>query len=276
MFSPVAIVVLPVTSAPSTGPSRAGSHRISSYQQCPRLYAIYHVEKLQPPVQAPPLAKGSMIHLGLLHHYGLVKKESWARDPIKAMWDAPSDIAYVFEEAQAVVQDYRKVYPVEKEPFRVLDLEREFEIRVGDFPVTARLDMTVEQGGKACIYETKSGEQIRNVRSWTRSGQILTQVIIGRALFKQIYGLEFGGLWVNAVRTGPNRDARRLFVEPSEDAIKTWPKSTHYWLKRIADDEKHLGKDAFDWPEAHTSCRYCDAHDACNKGRFMLADWVKR
>ena len=110
--------------SPSTGASRAGFHRVAEFMECPRKFAFSHVEQLEPPRLRPALAKGSLIHLGLAHHYGQMAGREWARDPVEVMREAPAEMSYVFEEARAIVEAYVKHY--REEPFRVVDVEREF------------------------------------------------------------------------------------------------------------------------------------------------------
>lgn len=264
--------------APSSGPSSSGWHRIETAETCARKFAVFYVEGLQPPKMSAALARGSLLHEGMKHHYGQMAKLPWALDPIKAMWQAPADISWTFEECRVILEGYRTWY--KNEPFEVLDIEREFEVNIGPYKFTARLDLVVKEGGCAKIYELKSGSELRGVREWKRSGQIIGQCAIGKALFQQIYGIPFGGLVINGLRTGEIRDYKRTPIEISDASMETWPRSVYHWFKQIDRNKTEFGSDSWNWPESHQSCvgRYgqCALYDACDKGKFMIADWLPK
>ena len=280
MLKPEDIVLLGnvAAQAPSTGPSEAGFHPIGDRQNCGVLYAVHHVEKLRPPRTRPPLARGTMIHIGLAHHYGALGGFPWAKNPFEAMLEAPEDIAYTYEECRAALEHYFNHYRVE--PFRVVAVEREFRVSIRGYLYTARLDLVVEEAGQLWILEHKSSSEIRSVKEWQRNGQIIGQVVLARRLFEEEFGLPFGGLRINAIRTGEIRDCKRQHITLSERAIQRWPNSIYRWLQQIEREEKEFGPDAFEnWPESHTHCQtrygYCELYEACNLGRWVLADWKK-
>lgn len=54
-----------------SGPSEAGWHRLESFLRCPQLYAYEHVLKLDLEGDKEPLVRGSLVHVGLAHHYAI-------------------------------------------------------------------------------------------------------------------------------------------------------------------------------------------------------------
>lgn len=57
----------------NAGPSERGWHRIESVMRCPRLYAWEHSGLIERQI-SEPLARGSLIHVGLAHHYQRMKE----------------------------------------------------------------------------------------------------------------------------------------------------------------------------------------------------------
>lgn len=275
-----------IEEAPSTGPSKSGEHRRQDARDCWRLYAIKHRDNREPPRMEPPLAKGSMLHLALAHHYGKMARKPWAADPVEVMREAPANMAYVFEECRAVYAHYRESYP--REPFEVLDVEREFSVklRMTEFgqeiyEPTARLDLVVREAGLAKIEEHKTGSQFRNPREWARNGQIIGQHVLAFQNFPKTYGLDFGGLTINAMRTGDVRGVRRDYITIAANALKSWPKTTYFWLRQEAEMRAKFADKPWDqWPENYGNCTgrwgACELYDACNLGAWHVSDWEKR
>ena len=91
------------------GPSRKGWHRLAKVLRCPRLYALsYNVEHRtsdEPP--AEPLIKGSLMHVGLAHHYAQ-KSDLYDDVDIYSPADAVEALAQLHERAVHRLPDDRR------------------------------------------------------------------------------------------------------------------------------------------------------------------------
>ena len=62
-----------------TGPSPFGWHRYETFLRCPQLYAwTYHAK--EPGEDGRALAMGSLVHVGLAHHYARMRETQQGRD----------------------------------------------------------------------------------------------------------------------------------------------------------------------------------------------------
>ena len=69
-----------------TGPSPRGWSRLQTAQQCMQKYAYkYEDPLLERSSESPALIRGSLIHLGLAHHYSRMKAEQNGEDPKKIL-----------------------------------------------------------------------------------------------------------------------------------------------------------------------------------------------
>ncbi len=67
---------------PSAGMSSRGYHRLAMYASCPQAYSYRFNLHIEPTRTADPLALGSLVHVGLMHHYmGRINHPN-AQDPI--------------------------------------------------------------------------------------------------------------------------------------------------------------------------------------------------
>lgn len=263
-------------SAPSAGQSRAGWHRISTVMTCPQKYAYRYRLNLVPLRESDALAAGSLMHLGLMHHYLRAAGRPEARDPFEAMRTAPARIATAYPRVEPVLRAYVEHYRTE--PFTVLDVEREFEIAIAGRPFTARIDLVVLQGGLALFQDHKStsGSASSAAREWEMSGQMIGQDVIGRAVVQATYGRPFGGLMINAIRLGAAPDFARHPVTIASSLREPWIRSMAY----AGDVAAGLANtDPWRYPRNHSACmsRFgpCEFTPLCVRGRFALGEFCE-
>lgn len=262
--------------APSAGQSRAGWHRAETFLTCPQRGAYRYVLNLAPLRTSDPLAAGSLMHLGLMHHYLGMAGRPEARDPFEAMRTAPARIATAYPRIDPVLRAYRDHYRTE--PFQVIDVEREFEIAVAGHPFTARIDLVVLQGGVVLFYDSKtSGAPAASAaREWEMSGQMIGQDVIGHAVVQATYGKPYGGLVINAIRVGAVPDFARHPITIAPSLREPWMRSIQYAAETT---DRLRGIDPWRYPRNHGACmgRYgpCWATELCRRGRLALGEFVE-
>lgn len=194
---------------PSAGESRRGSHSLMSKLKCNRRYAFRYLEMLDEATPSEPIAVGSMFHLAALHHYlarrrGGPPKGFQVLHPIEAMRMASQRIAWTFDRSRRIWERYEQ-WAKRKDHWVILDVEREYEVRLGGKLFTTRVDLTVfdplEKVVLAVDHKTAGGQLKKVYLDYEMSPQLVMQERIGKAIFSQIYGLPFGGVWMSAVST---------------------------------------------------------------------------
>ena len=186
----------------SAAESSRGYHRVTTWDACARRYGFRYGLRLEAQRGADAPARGSLLHLALMHHYRALGGFD-AEDPIEAMRCAPARIAHQYDSALDVWARYVAWAEVEDGEWNVLDVEREYAVRLGGRRITARVDLVVEDAGRVIAVDHKSaGGKLQYVpREWENSGQMALLATIGAAVFPGMYGIPFGGVWVNAIST---------------------------------------------------------------------------
>lgn len=190
---------------PSSGKSTAGSHRLSTFAKCPAKFGYSEMLGLKSiAFPSPGLATGSLGHIALANLYSR-RMGREGLDPVEAMRRAPAEIAYEFHKAMPAVEGYLRYYA--SDPFNALDVEREFEANVLDKLYTQRADLIAEFNGTVIVVDHKFLARFSSstVREYVMSGQMLGYELFGQSgLFTSMYGLPWGGVYVNIIRTsGP-------------------------------------------------------------------------
>jgi len=133
------------------GQSSSGFHRIWCYIYCPRLFGYKEVLGLNPKVLSSPLALGSAVHSGLGAHYLGKPFELGLAHPQKG-W------AYKVPIAREICEAYVRHFV--REPFKVLDVEKELVVHVNGRKFTRRIDLIVLWHGKIILIDHKTGKGI--------------------------------------------------------------------------------------------------------------------
>ena len=267
----------------NAGPSEAGWHRLQSVLQCPRKYAL----GLQTPWQGSEATmKGSLMHIGLAHHYMLQKEpEGDYYQPTEAV----GQLALI---EYGVSQDERWLEYGEMinqtlveyiehwrgEQWKVLHVEEQMKVYIYDeerqkkYLYTQRPDLIVQdKWGKVWIVDHKTTFRIgpKTIQRYSLSGQFLGYKMLGKAFFKE----QFAGLVLNMIqhpsgRKGP--EFARPNLAPAPNAERRH-KQTLIYAERLIQDHSHL-LDPMDWPGAHheTACwtpyGACPYHNQCQWG----------
>ena len=211
---------------PDSGSSRRGSHRLGSWNECPQAWAYRFMLHLIPVREPPGRALGALVHLGLMYWHLLMLQRT-DLDPIEVMRSASPRIAHRFNDARAIVEAYKNWgWP---SGWRVLDVEREFEVRAGGHAHTQRMDLVIAVDGYACVvdHKTTGGNPHTYPREWNTSLQFLSADTIGRAVFPDVYDLPYGGTWIQAIGTKEPGEFHRHRLSPEPEMLRSQPKT---WL----------------------------------------------
>lgn len=206
----------------NTGPSPFGWHRYETALRCLAAYGYgLEARALGLRQDAPQLARGTLVHLGLAHHYR--RKMAALRGepcdlyaPLDAMrrlaelekaaggfaplWDAQLD------QALRAVSGYLAHYAAER--WKPLYVEDVFGITFGDAHLTQRFDLVVEAEGLIWVVDHKTTAKITGSHAgfYGASGQFIGATWIGRYL----WGDRFGGPILNLLEVNAKGDGRYL------------------------------------------------------------------
>ena len=212
------------------GPSDRGWHQFQKALQCPRKYALsYRVPKDQVVREASDaLVKGSLIHVGLAHVYGLRRGDTDLYSPEDAiaelsrrelettgneLWEKHRELA------QHVVRQYELFWA--HEDWTPLLIEEQFKAQVpgpsGMFLYTQRADLVVQDSmGLVWIVDHKTTFRIssRTVARYVLSGQFLGYRLFGQKIFKK----KFGGVLLILIGLPQTTHDQPVFQRPTFEA----------------------------------------------------------
>jgi hypothetical protein len=235
----------------NTGASPRGVHRLELVKRCPQLFAYRHILKLDLGSR-DPLVRGSLLHIGLAHHYAREKAANEGTNPdvFYEPLDAIERAAPLFGAdgerlkpiALAGVKGYIAHYAVEA--FTIVSVEELVVTTVGGYPLTARWDLvTQDRAGKFWIYDHKGTGSIdaKSSGRYDLSLQFLAMQWMGQ----EKWGANFGGVRVNLV--GLIRPGfTRVSPQPAPHALALFPQAV---IDAEATIERNALRDPWDWPK---------------------------
>ncbi len=254
-----------------TGPSPRGWHRLQLFLECPQRYAWNYVAGLKSINEdAPPLVKGSLIHLGLAQHYSRLKEQQQGGAPER--FYPPAEAIDIMAEAKGgawaehaplakqALDAY--VWKWRNERFRVVAVEELLEAEIAGHRFTGRMDLVVEDSaGKVWVidHKTTGRLQAKQRKFYSVSGQILGYQWLGRIH----YGERFGGMRLNMIQHGGDFKFERFDVEAAPKLLEKWPSA-------VADAERGIaqllaeGRPADQWPIAPSELICFHRYGPCN------------
>lgn len=261
-----------------TGPSPFGWHRYETFMRCPQLYAWSHEAKAEEGETGRALALGSMIHVGLAHHYARLREEQQGRDPA-AYYEPVAAVRALVEKREGdnayrehaglaadVVRGYLARYGSERP--EILHVEEVFTLDFDGAPLTMRVDLVWRaKDGRVYFVDHKTTGRITtsHPRWYAMSGQFLAYRWAGRLA----YGEQFGGAVCNLLQT----DAKEITfarpqLAPVPGQLRKFPEAIREaWRRLQAIKARNLPPS--EWP-AHPSehtcwTRYgpCPAYSRC-------------
>lgn len=271
------------------GPSARGWHRIETFLRCPQLFAWKYRTgnsgsggsgKSFLDDNKASLSLGSLVHVGLAHHYARLRETQNGRDPnayyppvdaiheLSLRKDAPAELE---ARAKEVVDAHIGFYAAEDKRIKVLHVEEVFEATFEGHHYTARVDLVWESAGKVYLIDHKTAGRIeaRTARAYATTGQLLAYRWLGTA-----YGDRFGGVLLNLMQVGDKIKFERPTLEPTPNLVAKFPKLVAYAEAQIAYlDAQELAPN--EWPGIPTehTCftKYgpCPAREICRWGRAV-------
>jgi hypothetical protein len=259
-----------------TGPSPFGWHRYENFLRCPQLYAWNHKTNERSTGRA--LALGSLIHVGLAHHYARLRETQHGRDPdayygpveaVRALAARNPDDPF-YRECSPIAQDVVPAYVARYsgERVKILHVEEVFSLDFNGAPLTMRVDLVWEgSDGRVYFVDHKTTGRVTtsHPRWYAMSGQFLAYRWAGRLAF----GERFGGAICNLIQSDP-RDISfsRPTLAPVPGQLRKFPSTIHeLWTRLQAIEARNLAPS--EWP-AHPSehtcwTRYgaCPAYSRC-------------
>lgn len=260
-----------------TGPSPFGWHRYETFLRCPQLYAwTYHAKESGEDGRA--LAMGSLVHVGLAHHYARMRESQQGRDPA-AYYDpleavraltAKNSGSPVYRECAPIAQDVVASYVARygNERVKVMHVEEVFTLNFGGAALTMRVDLVWEgSDGKVYFVDHKTSGRVTtsHPRWYAMSGQFLAYRWAGRLAF----GERFGGAICNLIQVDPKDISfSRPQLAPVPGQLRKFPAAVAELWDRLQRVEAQ-GLPPSEWP-AHPSehtcwTRYgaCPAYSRC-------------
>jgi len=255
-----------------TGRSRFGFSRFQCFSMCPRKYAYDYISKektIRP--FAKSLQKGSMVHIGLAHHY--IDGDKYM-SPIEAIEHYSHNLigeADVIEEctekSKESVLKYIEKYEDEDE-FEILGIEKEYEYNVSPTrSLTQRVDLIYKDLKTNeivfCDHKTTSRYSKSIVDNYRMSGQFIGYVLIAR----QHFGIGNPKILLNVIVLTKEIRFYRHPLQLSDNAIANYPKM----ICHIYDQMDTYGDNVEDYPMIMTefSCngKYgrCPHYERCTK-----------
>jgi hypothetical protein len=260
-----------------TGPSPRGWHRLQQVLECDAKYAWSYLAPKEE-VQRPPLVKGSILHMGLAHHYQRLMETQQGRDP--DVYFTPAEAIAVlchlqgglYKEFEAMTQECMAAYLQRHghEKWDILAVETMVDGFIGGFRFTGRFDLVYrDTSGRVWVVDHKTTVRIdsKQRKFYSISGQMLGY----RLLAQQVYGKELAGVRLNLIQHTGTFKFERCDVSPAPHMLRQFPLTVKAAEERIA-----MGRarslDPRDWPMAASELvcwhRYgaCDHLEKCKWG----------
>ena len=272
------------------GPSRNGWHRLQKALRCPRLFALsYRTEKAGVGrVPSVPLIKGSMLHIGIAHHYAILQAKQREEDPDQyySPLDAIAELVTRqpephrsawqehLSDVQSVMLQYQTHWMGEK--WNVEAIEKELKVNVFDEErgktlfFTQRVDAVWRdpKDGKWYFVDHKTAARWSKPKlmKYSMNGQMIGYQMIGSKMF----GDEWGGVLLNVIewpKKGGVASFHQTQVEPAPYSVSKF-KDTVIQAERMI--EMYENRDPLDWPGAHHDAA-CWPYDACS--HYETCQW---
>jgi hypothetical protein len=213
----------------NTGRSSFGFSRFQTFAQCPRKYAYDYIskEKVIYPF-SKSLEKGSMVHIGLAHHYldsnnYLNPQQAIKKYSSELIHGTEEEITECTDKSLIAIEQYIENYKEDK--FEILHVEKEFEYYVAPArKMTQRVDLIYRdletEEVVFCDHKTTSrySESIKD--NYRMSGQFIGYTMIA----KQHFGISNPRILLNVIVLTKQIRFYRHFLQMSQNAIINYPK----------------------------------------------------
>jgi hypothetical protein len=249
-----------------TSASPRGWHRLQVAAECLQKYAweyksaLSKEEKRSP---SPALAKGSLMHLALAHHYARIKGPA---EEYEEPEDAVRLIAMVNKNTELIsliiniFRSYVNIYGNDDD-WKVLEVESLHDVKVGKYRLTGRMDLVIEDRfGRVYGVDHKTAGRIQDSHqeSYALSGQMMAYGY----MLRQKYGDRFAGMKINMVQMSHDHKFRRFDLRRSPNFEARFPRIIADIEESIERLEKE-GRPYDDWPKAMNEMTCYGRYGAC-------------
>lgn len=235
----------------NAGKSERGYHRLGLASVCLRSYAYTYADKVgsgeaggrssSEGTDSVPLIRGSLLHLGLAHHYAhqSIRKHGYALvngvritdseellPPVEAVEQEAERNGILWTGHVPSIVDCISAYARRwgnDDGWDILGIEHEYRMRLPKVPrevslYTQRADLVIREKatGKIWIVDHKSAYMLnsKTAKQYVLHGQFLGYQAIGR----KEYGSEFGGVLLNRIKINGHEFDRRP-TEPAPASV---------------------------------------------------------
>ena len=253
-----------------TGPSPRGWHRLQVMLQCPQKWGYHYELGLGGKKDSPPLIRGSLIHLGLAHHYSRMKARQQGTDPEEWLKPLTAMREKAFKENDAWMRELEvstNCYEAyiehwADETIEILEVERLAYTMIGRNAFTGRFDLVYrDRRGKiwVCDHKTTGRIQSSQKKFYSISGQLAGYAYLGR----QLYGDKFGGMILNLVQHTKPCKFVRMPLPPAPHLVSKFPQIVLDAEERIK-SLKESGRSPDNWPMAANELTCYSRYGPCN------------
>jgi len=261
-----------------TGPSPRGWHRLQQVLECPAKYAWGYLDPDKEKKERDPLVKGSLIHLGLAHHYQRLMESQQGRDPdlyytpkeaIRLYADIAGGLSAKWADlACEVIDTYLERY--RQENWTILAVESLADGQIGGYRFTGRFDLVYrDRQGRVWVVDHKTTTRIDSSQRqfYSISGQMMGY----RLLARQQYGADLAGIRINMIQHTGTMKFQRFDLSPAPHMLREFPRTVAFAEKLIQKWTEH-STDPRDWPMVTSELvcwhRYgrCDHLEKCKWG----------
>lgn len=267
-----------------TGPSPRGWHRLQQAAECLQKYGWGYEspEALESRAErksggrpkrpsAPPLAKGSLIHLALAQHYARMKADQNGED-VEA-WCEPERAVNLISKftrdekhAELAIDVYRRycdIYPDDIYNMRILEVESLYQTTIADkYLFTGRMDLVWEDvvgRVKTTDHKTTGRLTTKHAEYYTVSGQLIGY----RHLAQERWGERFAGMHLNLVQHGGNMKFERLDL-PRSPNLEARFEQIVVDIEESIERMKSTGRTYDDWPKSTNELTCYHRYGPCN------------
>lgn len=247
---------------------------MESYAVCPQRYAYRHILGIDCGSKMP-LVRGGLVHVGLAHHFVMMKaginpNDYWT--PSEAIDLVAASDGELGQELKPLVHSAVEAYiDQHKDWFEVVLVEEEIQATLKDtWLFTMRWDLAWrDASGRYWLVDHKTTGNLRSKgpSCYDHSGQVLAMQYLG----SKVWGNQFGGVILNFIGMKPPFTFAQRQPAPAPNLVNHIVDDLCYLEEGIARLEAS-GRDPKEWPRAvhehacHTRYGECDYYDLCSWG----------
>jgi len=190
------------------------SSTITTYMKCPRKFYWKYIRHLDFPKKKHGANFGNAIHKALFEFYSTKDNEK-ALQAFHDNWeDVETDTLRTHDTGRRILKMYFKKH--EKEPFKILTLEKGFEIDIAGHTFCGRMDSTINWNNMYLVKDHKTGKNAPHNLSEKYRPDFQMSGYVWAA--RKLYNLPFKGALINYLQVAKKKkDIFFRAITPRED-----------------------------------------------------------